>query len=442
MDPIIDERIGQTETSSILRAYFSTTSQVDQLRPDLMERYLSESLRAVVKRAYEGSDFYREKMSRAGVTPEDIKGPADLAAFPFLTKDETRMSPWMLLTCDREDVSVIQCSTGTSGGEVSYLMATTRDYMNDLTPRYSSLFGIGPGDICLNALPYEMSNAGLGIHRTFMESYGVTVISAGKGGVYSTPSRTIKAVKDLRPTVAITSPSWAITLAEEAQQSSFDLTGLQLKKMWLTGEGCSRALRRRIEQLWGTRAHFIYGSSEGGVLGVECEEQDGYHLTQAHSLMEVVDPRTLEVVGAGEIGEIVVTMLLREHSPILRFRTGDLGCLDTAPCPCGTTLPRFHLKGRVSEQIEFQGRRLSPYFLEEILLGMPEVGNWFSFVVPGSDGGRIKVRFELSRGAQPAEGLTDALAGKMASATGLPFEFEIVDEMPRPTSKAVRVVRG
>src|SRR6185295_1510102 len=128
--------------------------------------------------------------------------------------------------------ALIQVSTGTTGGEEIYMMYTWDDYLlHDLAPRYSTLFPVGPGDVCLNALPYEMSTAGLAFHKTFMEGCQATVIPAGKGGAYSTPVKTIKLVSDLRPSVVVTSPSWAITLAEEAARSSFDLSGLRLKKM-------------------------------------------------------------------------------------------------------------------------------------------------------------------------------------------------------------------
>lgn len=426
---------------SVISRYLAGGEPPDLMSPDTLARYHTESLNAIVQRAYVGSPFYRKKMADAGVTPDDISGPADLGKLPFLTKDELRGDPWLLLTCHKRDIALIQVSTGTTGGEEIYMMYTWNDYLlHDLAPRYSTLFPVGPGDVCLNALPYEMSTAGLAFHKTFMEGCQATVIPAGKGGAYSTPQKTIKLVKDLRPSVVVTSPSWAITLAEEAARSSFDLTGLHLKKMWLTGEGCSSTFRRRVEELWGTTANFFYGSLECGALGIECDEHNGYHVPEAHVLMEVVDPGTGESVRPGDTGEIVVTALLRYDSPIIRFRTGDLGCLDTTPCACGSTLARFHMRGRAFDQIRFRGRSLSPIYLEELLMRMPEVGNWFQFVVPASDGDHLKVRCELSGRAGAIAGLADALAGRMESATGLPFEFEIVDQLPRPSGKAARVV--
>ncbi|HSN99891.1 MAG TPA: AMP-binding protein, partial [Candidatus Nanopelagicales bacterium] len=294
----------------------------------------------------------------------------------------------------------------------------------------------------LNALPYEMSTAGLAFHKTFMDGYGATVIPAGKGGAYSTPEKTVKVMQDLRPNVMVTSPSWAVTLAEEAARRGIDPASLGLERLWLTGEGCSPAFRRRLEQTWNGRANFFYGSLECGVLGIECDAHSGYHLPAAHVLLELVHPATGQAVPAGEAGEIVVTALLRYDSPILRFRTGDLGCLDTRPCACGVTLPRFTLRGRAFDQIRYRGASLSPMLLEEHLLRMPEVGLWFEFVVPASDDARVRIRCELARGVLAEPGLSEEIAARMEAATGLPFEVELVDRMPRPTVKATRVVRG
>ena len=97
---------------------------------------------------------------------------------------------------------------------------------------------------------------------------------------------------------------------------------LQLKSLWLTGEGVSPAFRERLEKIWRTTANFFYGSLECGVLGIECAEHDGYHLAQAHAIIEIIDPETEEVLEEGDIGEIVVTSTLRYDTPILRFRTG------------------------------------------------------------------------------------------------------------------------
>lgn len=442
MSSLFETRLKDARTPPVISRYFSEKENADSLPAERLAGYQFESLKAIIQRAYAQSPFYREKMTRAGVHPDELQHLSDLSRLPFLTKDELRGNPWVLLTCDKKDIVLIQVSTGTTGGEEIYMTYTWNDYLlHDLSPRYEALFPVGPGDICLNALPYEMSTAGLAFHKTFMDGYRATVIPAGKGGAYSTPAKTLKMIQDLRPTIVVTSPSWAITLAEEAARCSFELSSLGLKKMWLTGEGCSSAFRQRVEKLFGTTANYFYGSLECGALGIECDAHSGYHLAQAHAHMEIVDPKTGTPVKPGDLGEIVVTALLRYDSPVIRFRTGDLGYLETAPCTCGSTLTRFHMRGRAFDQLQFRGKALSPLFLEEFLMRIPEVGNWFQFVMPSSDSARIKIRCELADGVQPSNALAATIAHQMEATTRLPFDIEFVEHLPRPGGKAVRVVR-
>ncbi|MEZ4308315.1 MAG: hypothetical protein R3F14_09750 [Polyangiaceae bacterium] len=243
--------------------------------------------------------------------------------------------------------------------------------------------------------------------------------------------------------MAVTSPSWAVVVAEAAERAEVSLPSLQMKKLWLTGEGCSPSFRTRVERLWGTRANFFYGSLECGVLGIECDAHDGYHLAEAHAFLEVIDPRSGEPLPAGETGELVVTALLRYDSPVLRFRTGDLGALVTGACSCGVPFERLVVRGRASDQIGISGRYFSPIYLEELLMRMPEVGNWFELVVPasGAPAERGKVRVELSPGVSYSAGLEASLSERMSLATGVPFDVEITVGLPRPTTKAARVVR-
>lgn len=437
-----EERLQKTVQRPLLKKYFSGSVFADIMQPTVLADFHKESLQEIMHLAYHRSPFYRDKFTRAGVGPEDIKELSDLSKLPFTTKDELRGKTWELLTCDKQDVALIQVSTGTTGGQEIYVMYSWEDfYLHDLTPGYPGLVPVEKGDIVLNALPYEMSSAGLAFHKTFIEGTQATVIPAGKGGAYSTPAKTVKLMRDLQPTVVITTPSWAITLAEAAAEDSFDLTGLGLKRMWLTGEGCSPAFRERVEKIWGTVANFYYGSLECGCLGMECDAHNGYHLPLGHVYVEIVDPKTGQVKEPGEIGEIVVTCMLRYHSPLLRYRTQDLGYIDPDPCDCGVPLPRIFLRGRLVDQIVIQGISFSPFYLEEFLMRLPEVGNWFQFVVHPAGSDVLKIRVEPAPGVQPSAALADSLASKMEYGIGLPCEFTFVDKIPRPKGKTVRVVQ-
>lgn len=443
MSSYFERRLMQVRKPWLVDRYFGNLhmATADSMPLNKIASFHMDALKEIVEIAYAKCPFYTDKMKAARVAPGHIKGLADIRRLPFTTKDELCGNPWALLACDRKDISVITVSTGTTGGEEIYIPNTWRDYtLSDMTPRYPLLFPIDPGDICIDALPYEMSSAGLSFHKCFIDACMATSFNAGKGGAYSTPEKTVKALRDLKPHVVITTPSWSVNVAEAAEESGFDLKSLPLKKMWLTGEGCSNSFRKRVEETWGTTANMYYGSLECGGIGIECDAHDGYHLLHAHVITEIIDPDTNEPLEPGEIGEIVVTCTLRYDTPLIRYRTKDLGYIEMAPCKCGVTAPRLFLRGRLVDHINIQGTLLSPYYLEEFLMQNPEVGNWYQFVLSRQDDQYLKVRAELSKGFEPSRELADKIASKLEFAAGVPCKVELVEKMPRTAQKAKRVV--
>jgi phenylacetate-CoA ligase len=420
----------------------SRFSHLKDTNPSLSElnEFQEEALQEMIAHTYAHSPFYHDKMTQANVRPQDIKCFKDLRKLPFTTKEELRGNPWVLLACDKKDISLINVSTGTTGGDEIYIMQSWGDYYLSDTPVHPKLFNLKPGDICINALPYEMSSAGLSFHKVFSETQRATVVNVGKGGAYSMPEKIVKVMRDLQPTAIITTPSYAITLAETAAEVSIDLSSLPLRKMWLTGEGCSPAFRTRVEKIWGTRANFHYGSLECGVLGMECDEHAGYHIASGLVALEVIDPETGEVLEPGEIGEIVATCLLRFNTPLIRYRTQDLGYIDPDPCSCGISYPRFFLRGRLVDHLTICETNFPPYYLEEFVMRQPEVGNWYQFVVKQGNNEQLKIRVELAPGVKPTPELADKLASKMEYAIGIPCIFEFVTKLARPGVKTIRVV--
>lgn len=443
MSSYYENRFSQVKKPFLVDRYFGNISMApaDSMPLSKIQNFQKDSLKEIVSIAYSKCPFYKEKMKEAGVSPKDINELSDLKKLPFLTKEELRGNPWALLACDKKDISVITVSTGTSGQEEIYVPNSWRDYtLNDMTPRYPSLFFIEPGDICVDALPYEMSSAGLSFHKLFIDACLATVFNAGKGGAYSTPEKTVKTLRDLKPNVVITTPSWAVSILEAAEEAGFDLTSLHLKKMWLTGEGCSDSFRKRVEKSWGTIANMYYGSLECGGIGIECDAHDGYHLMQGHVIVEIVDPETDEVLEPGEIGEIVITTTLRYDTPLVRYRTKDIGYIEMEPCKCGVTAPRVLLRGRKADQIDIGGASFSPFYLEEFLMKNEEVGNWYQFVIRKSQPDSLFVRAELAKGVKNSKELVDKIASKLEYAVGVPCKIKLVDMIPRTAQKAKRVV--
>lgn len=435
------DQLRRMEKPPLLEKYFEPDATVENMPLEKLRAFQLEALGMVVTRAYRRSEFYRAKLMAAQVVPEDIEELEDVSKLPFTTKDELRQDPWITLACFKDDIALVHVATGTTGGKEIYVPWTWQDfYLNELTPALPYLVDVRPGDICLNALPYEMSSSGLAFHKVFMSGCRATVIPAGKAGAYSTPEKTVCVMQDLNPTIVITTPSYSMALVEAAASIGFDLTTLPLRRVWLTGEGCSFAFRERVERIWGAKANFYYGSLEGGGMGVECDHHRGYHIPMSHVLVEIVDPDTDRVLEPGEIGEIVVTCLLRWDTPLIRYRTQDLGYIDPDVCTCGVALPRLFLRGRRVDQVRIGRVEFSPFYVEEFLMRLPEVGNWYEFVVPPG-ASTLKVRVEVAPGVEKSQELAERLASQMEFSVGVPCEFELVERIPRPRSKTIRVVK-
>lgn len=410
---------------------------IDLWHRSQLEAYQAAALKAQLRHAFDNNRFYRDRFKAAGVNPHRMDVATDLAHVPFTTKDDLRGKPWVLLSVPRHQISQIHVSTGTTGGEEIYVPYTWSDLHDQtMSPAMRTLFPAGRNDVVAVTLPYEMSSSGLAFHRTFQKGYGAHVLPVGKGGYYSTPDHALKIMNRFGATLMLTTPSYAVYLAEHARETGVSLAEIPLKRLWLTGEGCSPALRERIEALWGRPAFFYYGSLEGGPLGIECTKRAGYHVTCGHVFMEIVDPKTGKNRGPGEIGEIVITELTRRASPLIRFRTGDLGYSDPEPCSCGVTLPKVVMRGRVGDQVRIGEQAYGPYYLEQFLLVISEVGNWYEFV-PGAE--ELQIRVELARGVEPSPEVASLIRRRFSHSTGVPCAVEIVDRIPRTGGKTVRV---
>lgn len=423
----------------LVKQYFASGEEhVDTWPQERLDDYQSAALRRILIHAFEKNAFYRGKLLAAGARPTELRFPHDMVKIPLTTKDELRGKPWLLLAAPRHTVSQIHVSTGTTGGEEIYVPHSWEDlHVNNMSPAMRRLIPVGTSDVVVIALPYEMSSSGLAYHRTFQKSYGAHVVPAGKGGYYSTPERTLRAARDLGATVLVTTPSYAVLMSEVAEKQGIALADVPLRFIWLTGEGCSPAFRDRVEALWGHPAYFYYGSLEAGPIGIECEDRSGYHLAGGHVYVEVIDPATGSVLAPGEVGEIVVTELTRLTSPLIRYRTGDLGYIETKPCPCGVTLKKLVMRGRNSDQIRIAGKMYGPYYLEQFLMQLPEAGNWYQFV-PHED--RLVIRVEPAASVEPTARIAQSMASQFEYFTGIRTVVEFVDRLPRTGGKTLRVV--
>lgn len=432
--------VNWSEQDPLIARFFGPelTTPIELWEPARLAEYHRTMVASTIGHAAENNPFYTGKFAEAGITPGHFRDLRDLHRFPFTTKEEARHAPDTLLAVDRSRVAQVHVSTGTTGGEPIYVYSTWPDvFSRELQPEYSILAPIAEDDFVADILPYEMSSAGLSFHKVIQDGYRAAVIPIGKGGFYSIPEKGLIMMRDLKINVAITTPTYAVFLKEIADKIGLVFgRDIVIDRMWLTGEGCSPAFRERVERHWQTKAQFWYGSLECGALGIECTERDGYHLAGGHVHVEIVDPEGETVLSPGEIGELVVTTLLREGSPMIRYRTGDIGFIEELPCPCGSKLPRLRLRGRKGDQIEIAGSQYSPFYLEEHLYRMEEVGNSYRFVVLDD---HLVVEVEPAEGVETSEELAQSMASRLEFATGVPNEVLFVADLPRTAGKTIRV---
>ncbi len=428
------------ELPGILHKYFGDPAAppVEHWPDDRLRAYQTEAVAEQLAHVYAHSGFYRAKFDQAGVRPEDFRGLEDLARFPFTTKDELRGDPWVLLAVPKEEVCLVHTSTGTTGGGWSYLYYTWEDmHVRDFAPYPRLLMPVGPGDVVLNALPYEMSSSGQSFQRALQGVAGALVVPAGKGGFYADPYKTVRIMADLRATVLITTPPYAMLLAEVAEQLGHRPgTEAAPRLLWLTGEGCAPAYRRRLEELWRCQGLVFYGSMECGCIAIECTRQAGGHACMGHLVVEVIDPQTGRPAAPGQVGEVVCTVLQRRASPLIRFRTQDLAVLDPTPCPCGVRFPRMHVRGRIADQVSRgEAEAVSPHVIEEVLYSQPEMGNNYQVYVGGE---RLRIEAELRRDARDPEAVQARILDHLRR-RGLEAELAWVEHVPRLAGKSRRV---
>ncbi len=339
-----------------------------------LESIQLKRLQALVHRVYDRVAPYRAKMDEAGVRPDDIRSLADLRRLPFTTKDDLRDNyPFGLFTVPLEEVVRVHASSGTTGKPtvVGYTAGDISMWA-DVMARALAMAGVTRGDMVHNAYGYGLFTGGLGAHYG-AERLGATVIPVSGGNT----KRQITIMRDFGSTVLLSTPSYALNLAEAMTDVGVLPEELKLRVGIHGAEPWSENMREEVERKLGIRAVDIYGLSEviGPGVAMECLESDrGMHILEDHFLPEIVDPETFEPLPYGEPGELVFTTLTKEAFPIIRYRTKDLSRLIAEPCPCGRTLIRMEkVTGRTDDMLIIRGVNVFPSQVEHVLMGIEGV---------------------------------------------------------------------
>ena len=354
---------------------------IETMSREDLEALQLERLQALVKRVYQKIPFYKESFDKAGINPEDIKSLADLTKLPFTVKQDMRDAyPFGLFAVPRKDVVRVHCSSGTTG-TATVVGYTQKDLENwgDCFARALYGAGCGPDSTLQIAYGYGLFTGGLGAHYGG-ERAGCTVLPMSTGNT----KRQVRLMKDFDVDCLCCTPSYALNIAEVAQEEGYDIHEFPIHAGILGAEPCSEATRAEIEQKMGIQVYDIYGLSEvmGPGVACECEKQHGLHVCEDQFIIEILDPKTLQPVPDGEWGEVVFTTLCKECSPLVRYRTRDISRILVGECECGRTFRRMdRIAGRTDDMMILRGVNVFPSQIEEEIVSFPEIAPQYQLIL-------------------------------------------------------------
>lgn len=357
--------------------------EIETMKRPEIEALQLERLRHMVDYCYNNVPFYQERLSKAGITSGDkIKTLSDIQYIPFTTKDDIRDNyPFGLMAVPMKDIVRIHASSGTTGKPtVGVYTRTDIDRWSDYVARIVTAAGVTAEGIIQISFGYGLFTGALGLHFG-LEKVGATVIPASSGN----SEKQLMMLRDFGVTGLVATPSYALYLGELVRESGYPKEAYgKLRHGILGSEGCTEEMRQRIEENLGINVTDNYGMTEltgPGVSG-ECEYRCGLHFAEDAFLPEIIDQDTLEHKAPGEAGELVVTTLMREGMPVLRYRTKDITRLNYEPCRCGRTHVRMDkVMGRTDDMLIIKGVNVFPSQIESVLVATEKVGPHYQLVV-------------------------------------------------------------
>ncbi|MGM0451898.1 MAG: phenylacetate--CoA ligase family protein [Thermodesulfobacteriota bacterium] len=353
---------------------------------EALESIQLRRLQATLSRVYATVPFYRKQFDAAGISPADINSLSDLSQLPFTTKQDLRDNyPFGMFAVPMDNVVRIHASSGTTG-QPTVVGYTARDITTwaELMARALAAGGATRGDIIHNAYGYGLFTGGLGVHYG-AEQLGASVIPVSGGNT----KRQVIIMKDFGPSILTATPSYALHLAEAAEEMGVSFRDLHFRFGVFGAEPWSENMRREMEDKLNLKAVDIYGLSEvlGPGVSIECHEaQNGLHFFEDHFIPEIIDPATGETLPYGEPGELVITSITKEAFPVIRYRTRDITTLNPEPCICGRTMVRMNkVSGRTDDMLIIRGVNVFPSQIESVLMEIEGVEPHYQMEVDRKD---------------------------------------------------------
>jgi phenylacetate-CoA ligase len=417
---------------------------LETMSRDALAALQFERLQAVLRNAWTHVPWQRERLDAAGLHPDALAHVDDLRRLPFMVKTDLRDHyPFGLFARPVDALARVHASSGTTGRPtvVGYTAGDLERWA-DLMARSMAGAGVRRGDLVHNAYGYGLFTGGLGAHCG-AERLGCPVVPISGGGT----ERQVALLMDFGASVLCATPSYALAIAEVAEQMGVDLRRSRLRVGMFGAEPWSAAMRDEIEARLGLRAYDVYGLSEimGPGVACECECRNGLHGWEDHFLFELVDPDSGEPVVDGEAGELVITTLTKEALPMLRYRTRDITRLAHERCDCGRTHLRIlRVTGRNDDMLIIRGVNVYPSQIEAVLVGRPGLSPHYQLVVERRGRlDRLRIEVEALPGVEAA--CFDAMAREavhhVKSMIGVSADVAVMvpGSLPRSQGKATRV---
>ncbi len=407
-----------------------------------------ERLKETIGRA-DKALYYQNVFRERGIDAASVRTLQDVVKIPLTTKDDLRDHwPYGFLAVPRDALIRMHSSSGTTGRAiVVFHTADDIGHWTNIVARSMYMTGMRKQDVFQNMMTYGLFTGGLGFHYG-AEKIGALTIPAGAGN----SKRQIQLMRDFETTVVHVIPSYALHLTTVFGELGVDpRKDTKLRIAFIGAEPHSEKMRLKIEDFYGFKAFNSYGLSEMNGPGVafECPVQNGLHIWEDNFLVEIIDPVTLKPLPDGEEGELVLTTLLRDGMPILRYRTKDLTRIIPGSCECGRTHRRIErIKGRTDDMMILKGVNIFPIQIEKKLMEIPGVGNNFLIVLERegfNDLMTIKVEVSQSFFAgdlRQLESLRRKIVEELKGDILITPKVDLVepDSLPKSEGKARRVI--
>jgi phenylacetate-CoA ligase len=415
------------------------------LTAEMLAQKQLAGLQWTVAHTYANSPFYRQRFDEAGVRPQSIDTIDDLSLLPLTGKEDLQAGyPFPLRSVPFDQIVRIHASSGTTGKR-KVLCYTARDIDNwaAMFARCYEIAGVTAADRVQIAVGYGLWTAGVGF-QAGCERLGAMAVPAGPANA----EMQCELMVDMQSTVFCATASMALLMAEELHRRNL-LSKIMIKKVILGAERHSDAMRQRIKDLLQIEHIYdIYGLTElyGPGTGLDCDCHQGIHYWADLFIYEILDPATLKPAAPGEPGELVVTTLSKEASPLIRYRTHDVTRLIDGPCACGVPMPRHdRISGRTDDMFIYRAVNIYPSQVDHVLSGIDGVGSEYQIHLNNRPDGRDEMKIMVERDPHVNQGDDSQLQRRIIEEIRRKIlvrcQVEIVDHrcLPRTQRKSQRV---